>query len=143
MEESAVHHAHAVHPGGKKFELLVNFAIIASCGVTVLSFCIDEEYDKILEPIHVSFLVFFAIEMGVRLADVNWNPNRFLRASRWNGFDATVIALSLLPALGMDIGLLRVARAARLIHSLRHLSHLRLLVRLDSFIRHAAKMLHR
>jgi hypothetical protein len=40
----------------------------------------------------------------------------------WNCFDATVIAVWMLPWLGVDASLLRLARLARLVHLMRHVS---------------------
>jgi hypothetical protein len=71
-------------------------------------------------------LCFFLAELIIRLAGAGWHPWAFVAASRWNAFDTAVIGLALLPALGVDVTLLRVPRLARVVHSLRHASHLRL-----------------
>lgn len=44
-----------------------------------------------------------------------------------NVFDAAVILVSAMPALGVDASLLRLARLARLVHFARHIGYLRLL----------------
>jgi Excalibur calcium-binding domain len=57
------------------------------------------------------------------------------------------IALSTMPVLGVDASLLRVARMARMVHLMRHASHLRLsrllvpVTRLGQFKRSAAGMM--
>jgi voltage-gated sodium channel len=67
--------------------------------------------------------MFFVVELALRLRASRW---QFFRG-KWNMFDATVIALSLMPVLGVEASLLRVARLARLVHFARHISHLRLI----------------
>ena len=107
------------------FDRIILAAIIANTTVLITSF-IDHSHENVWEPIHTGFLMFFVTELGVRLAGAGWHPIRFLTASRWNAFDTAVIGLAFLPALGVDVTLLRVARLARVVHSLRHVGHLRL-----------------
>ena len=55
------------------------------------------------------------------------NPSkgwRFLRRP-FKAFDAVVILVSAMPMAGVDASLLRLARAARLMHFARHAGHLR------------------
>ena len=107
----------------RRFDEAVLVAIITNTVVLVSGLIVHEEW---LETCDVAFLWFFVTELGVRLADVDFNPRRFFAESWWNGFDAVVIALALLPAVGVGVTLLRVARLARIVHGLRHVSHLRL-----------------
>jgi voltage-gated sodium channel len=106
------------------FEKLVLAAIVANTGVLVWSLC-DHTHEAIIEPMHTGFLVFFCIELIVRVRSAG-SLREFVR-SGWNVFDTIVILLSLMPVL-MPVGgdsWLRTARAARIVHSLRHVSHLR------------------
>ena len=75
------------------------------------------------EFVHNLVLAFFVVELAVRFGRAGWR--RFF-IGRWNCFDAAVIALSTMPVLGVDASLLRVARMARMVHLMRHASHLRL-----------------
>jgi hypothetical protein len=62
-------------------------------------------------------------------------------AGRWGSFaasgsfDAVVVVLSFMPALGVDASLLPLARAARLLHLARHLTHLAPRLRLARLLR--------
>jgi len=93
------------------------------------------------EFVHNLVLAFFVVELAVRFRRAGWR--RFF-IGRWNCFDAAVIALSTMPVLGVDASLLRVARMARMVHLMRHASHLRLsrllvsVTRLGQFKRSAA-----
>jgi voltage-gated sodium channel len=105
------------------FDKAILLAIVANSVVLVWGL-VDHAHEELLDPVHEAFLVMFTAELGVRLHRVGWNVKRFLRAP-WNTFDALVIGLALAPALGLDVTLLRVARLARMVHALRHVSHLR------------------
>ena len=74
------------------------------------------------EYIEAACLVFFVIELLLRLRGLGWK--QFLR-SPWCLFDSTVIGLAWLPLIGVDVTLLRIARLARLVHLSRHVSQLR------------------
>jgi len=108
-----------------RFERLVVIVILANTAMLAVSL-FDHDHENFIEASHVGFLTFFGVELVVRLGACGWNPCRFLRESWWNGFDAVVIVLSLLPVIGANLTILRVARAARLLHLLRHVGHLRL-----------------
>ena len=105
------------------FERVVLGAIVANTVVLVWGL-IDHYHEGILLAIEYCFLGFFVGELGVRLHRAGWNPRRFL-LSPWNAFDAAVIALAMMPAFGVGVTLLRVARLARVVHTLRHTTHLR------------------
>ena len=82
--------------------------------------------------------------MGATKLFAQFTTSRCFLIGRWNCFDAAVIALSTMPILGVDASLLRVARMARMVHLMRHASHLRLsrllvpATRLGQFNRSAA-----
>jgi hypothetical protein len=75
----------------------------------------------LFEAIHDGIVAFFVCELLGRLRAGGW---RFLRRPI-NAFDAAVILVSAMPALGVDASLLRLARAARLVHFAKHAGHLR------------------
>jgi voltage-gated sodium channel len=74
-------------------------------------------HERQFEFVHNLVLAFFVVELAVRFRKAGWR--RFF-IGRWNCFDAAVIALSVLPVLGVDAALLRVARMARMVHLMRH-----------------------
>ena len=113
-------------PFDRWFEPTVWVMILANAGVTAWAFA-DEEHEWLIEPLHRGFGIFFTIEILIRLGQVNFNPRRFA-GNRWNLFDLTLVLLSMLPALGVSVigaRLIRLARVARVFHSVRHLSTLR------------------
>ncbi|MDT5366633.1 MAG: voltage-gated sodium channel [Mycobacterium sp.] len=113
------------------FEHAVAGVILANTGVLVAGLVVDG-HELAFEVAHTSFVGFFGIELALRLRAGGW---RFLRRPL-NMFDTAVIAMSVLPVLGVDASLLRLARLARLVHLVRHISHLRLIrvVRVDAML---------
>lgn len=105
------------------FEYAVAGVIAVNTGLLVWSL-IDSAHAEIIEHIETLCLAFFVVELVLRLRSHGWR--RFIK-SPWCMFDSSVIALSLMPVLGVDVSLLRIARLARLAHLGRHFSHLRLL----------------
>ena len=107
--------------------LLVRAVIVANTAVLLVSLRCHTE---LLETAHLVFDLFFVAEIVVRFAGAGCSPRRFFALTdptgRWNMFDTTVIGLSLLPILGVNLTVLRVARLARLTHGARHIGHLRL-----------------
>jgi hypothetical protein len=97
------------------FERVVTVVTVANFAVWVVSL-LDNGHEPAYAAVETGCLVFFAVEMVVRLREHGW---RFFR-SGWNAFDFCVVGLALLPALGVDVALLRVARLARLFHLARH-----------------------
>jgi voltage-gated sodium channel len=108
--------------GPSTFEKVVLVTIAANTAVLVWGLC-DHHHEELIDPMHTGFLAFFVVELLVRLRAAG--SLRVFMASGWNVFDSVVIGLSLLPVLGVGVTLLRVARGARVLHSLRHVSHLR------------------
>jgi voltage-gated sodium channel len=104
------------------FEKVVLVTIAANTAVLVWGLC-DHHHEELIDPMHTGFLVFFVVELLLRLRAAG--SLRGFLGSGWNVFDSVVIGLSLLPVLGVGVTLLRVARGARVLHSLRHVSHLR------------------
>jgi hypothetical protein len=105
------------------------FAVIAVNAVVSVWSLIDSDHEEMFEPIHQGLMVFFAAEILIRFARVNCNPRRFF-ASKWNVFDLTLVIVGLLPMLGVGVigvRLVRIARLARIMHSMRHVTTLRLI----------------
>ncbi len=107
----------------KLFERLVTGVILLNVAVVLAGLVAGEDLERWLEATHNAILAVFIAELAVHLRT---HGLRFLRTP-WGAFDATLIALSLLPALGLDTSLLRLGRAARVAHLLRHVSGLRVL----------------
>jgi Ion transport protein len=105
----------------RRFEHAVTAVIIANSVLLVWGLI---GHDELADHLETGCLVFFVGELVVRLRRAGWNPVRFLR-SPWTAFDVLVIALSLAPMVGADTSLLRLAKLARMIHWLRHVTGLR------------------
>jgi voltage-gated sodium channel len=101
------------------FEPATACVIVANTGVLVAGLMV-EGHEGLFELAHDGCLAFFVVELLVRLRRGGWS---FFKG-RWNCFDTAVIALSVTPWLGVDTSLLRLAR---LVHLMRHVSHLRLI----------------
>ena len=116
--------------GGERltpFDKVVLAAIVANTVVLVWGW-VDSTHEEAIDRVHTAFLVFFCLELAVRLRAAG-SLRGYLR-SGWNVFDSVVIGLALVPALpmmGSFMRLARLARLARIVHSLRHVSHLRVL----------------
>jgi voltage-gated sodium channel len=106
-----------------RFEKLCAAVILTNTGLLVWA-QFDGAHEELLKHIESVCLAFFVVELVVRIRSHGWR--RFVR-SPWCVFDSTIIALALLPVLGADVSLLRVARLARVVHLMRHASHMRLL----------------
>jgi hypothetical protein len=104
------------------FDQVVAGVIVLNTVVLVASLIVDG-HERPFEFVHDLVLAFFVVELAVRFRRAGCR--RFF-TGRWNSFDTAVIACSFLPVLGLDASLLRVARLPRMVHLLRHASHLRL-----------------
>lgn len=103
------------------FEHAVNTAIATNSATVVWDFIAANQF---VEHIELGCLGVFVAELFVRLHRAGWNGVVFWR-DRWTAFDMVVIGLALLPVLGVDTSLLRIARLSRTVHWLRHVGHLR------------------
>jgi voltage-gated sodium channel len=106
--------------GMSRFEAVVPAAVLAN-SVALGWGWIDHAHDVAAERIDTCFLVFFLVELVVRLKRAGW---RWL-TQPWNLLDATIIGVALLPVVGDGITVLRIARVAKLLHLGRHASHFR------------------
>jgi hypothetical protein len=73
-------------------------------------------HDEIAETIDAALLVFFAVEIAIRIV----LAVKRRRWDAWLAFDAVIVALAVLP-----FGVIPVVRVARLAHLGRHVAHLR------------------
>lgn len=104
------------------FERVVVAAIAVNAVVVVAALAVDG-HEEVFEHVHTAILGFFAVELCVHLRAHGWAWVR----RPLNAFDVLLIAASVLPALGADAGVLRMARLARLAHLGKHVSGLRVL----------------
>jgi hypothetical protein len=111
-----------VHNRISRLERVV-LAVIAANAVALVAGLVIDGHERLFETMHEGIVAFFVVELLARQHAHRW---RFLRRPL-NVFDAAVILVSAIPALGVDASLLRLARAARLVHFCRHAAHLRLL----------------
>ena len=99
----------------------VVLAVIAANAVALVAGLVVDGHERMFESMHDGIVAFFLVELVARLRAHGW---RFLRRPL-NAFDAAVILVSAMPLAGVDPSLLRLARAARLVHFARHAGHLR------------------
>lgn len=103
------------------FERAVAGVIVANAVVLVAGLMVDG-HERLFEAAHNAIPRCVRGRVGVATAGGRLG----VLAQPGGLFDAAVILLSCLPVLGVDAGLLRLARLARLLHLARHVSHLRL-----------------
>jgi hypothetical protein len=77
---------------------------------------VEFTHNELAERIDAGILVFFAIEIGVRVA----LAVKRRRWDAWLAVDTVIVALAMLP-----FGAIPVVRVARLAHLSRHFAHLR------------------
>lgn len=104
-----------------RFEAFIPAAIFANSGVLLWGW-VDQAHEVAAERVDTCFLLLFAVEMAVRLKRAGW---QWLYRP-WNLVDLAVVVIALLPIIGDGLTVLRLARAAKLVHLGRHVSHLRL-----------------
>lgn len=100
----------------KWFTHLVIVAILTNAVTLGLetSRSLMEQYGDLFQAIDLAFIIFFVIELVLKLSAYRW---RFFRDG-WNVFDFLIVVLTLLPFLGN----LSVLRALRILRVLRLLS---------------------
>jgi Ion transport protein len=103
------------------FEHAVNAAITVN-SVTVIWELFG--HSELAEQAELACLGIFVAELFIRLHRVGWDGIAFWR-SPWNAADVLIIGLTLLPVLGADTSLLRLARLFRTVHWVRHAAHVR------------------
>jgi|SRR5882757_6781089 len=101
------------------FEMTVAAVIVVN-SITAVYAMLAEEPEWV-EHFETACLLFFAVEIGLR---IKHHGRAFFR-SAWSWVDTGIIALSLLPILGVGVSILRVGRLARLVHLGRHIAGLR------------------
>lgn len=93
-------------------------AVILANTAVLTAGLIRHDWEHALEPLHTLFLAVFVFELGWR-----WFKHR--ERGGWMAFDSAIVALALLPIIGTSVDVLRIARLARVAHTLRHATHLR------------------
>jgi len=93
-------------------------AVIVANTIILIVGLMNHEWEHHLESIHNLFLAVFVFELC-------WRWFRQRERGGWIAFDGIVVALALLPIAG-GVGLLRVARLARVTHAMRHVGHFRI-----------------
>ena len=112
---------HPASTAARTFERTVTIVIIVNSALLVWGL-IDHGHNEIAEHAETGCLLFFTGELVVRFRREGW---RFL-TQPWSIADMAIIGLALLPLLGADTSLLRLARLARAGHLLKHITVLRL-----------------
>jgi voltage-gated sodium channel len=88
---------------------------------------IEARYGSWLSGLDQLCLVFFIVELSIRLGAHGRKPLEFFK-SGWNIFDFVVVVAALLPGVRENITLLRLARLARVLRSIRIFPQLRIIV---------------
>ena len=91
----------------------------------VASTQVDDDREDFYEVAHLTLLALFTAELATRVHRLGWRPSRIVR-DRWLVFDGAIVAVALLPLTG-DLAFMRAARTARMLHTLRHVAHFRLM----------------
>jgi len=114
------------HP---RFQALVTAVIGANAVVIGLETApaVMERAGGWLRAVDRAMLVFFVVELRLRVAAEWARPLRFLR-SGWNVFDAAVVGVSLLPQVGSFATVARLARVLRVTRLVSVVPELRLIV---------------
>ncbi len=109
------------------FHRLTDGVIVVNLAVVIFGLLFHSAED-VLEHVHTGIICWFVVELVVRLRMAGWHLARFLR-DPWASFDTAVVMLSLLPDLvgGSALRVVRLARFARTVHLVRHLSTLRII----------------
>lgn len=84
-------------------------------------------YGPLFAALNWAVLLIFVLELAVRMIASGRQFGRFFRDS-WNVFDLSVVALSLLPAVGAFATIARLARVFRVLRMISVLPELRLIV---------------
>lgn len=118
-------------------------AIVIVCNAALLgvetSPAITERYGGLLHVLNNVFLLFFIVELAIRITACWPRPQAFFK-SGWNVFDFTIVALSLLPFNGEFATVGRLVRLLRIARLLSVSPQLRLLV--DTMLRSVASIGH-
>lgn len=106
------------------FERVILAVILLNTALLVGGLFIEGS-EHTLEMVHHVILAVFTAELLIKFAAVRCAWRVFFN-KKWNVFDTVVIVLSVVPFLGEGMLLLRMARLSRLLHSARHIQHMRL-----------------
>ncbi|MDP8910458.1 MAG: ion transporter [Actinomycetota bacterium] len=84
------------------------------------------DHGQLLDLLNELFLLFFVVELALRLASYGSRPQRFFRDG-WNIFDFVVVGAAFVPGIRESSTLLRLARLLRIVRVVRLLPELRVL----------------
>jgi voltage-gated sodium channel len=88
---------------------------------------IESEYGDALDLLNLLCLVFFVVEIAVRIAAYGRRPWLFFQDG-WNVFDFAAVGLAFLPGLRENSTILRLARLARIVRVVHLLPDVRILI---------------
>ncbi len=88
---------------------------------------VRNRYGDLLHVVETSIVWMFALELALRIGSYGKQWGRFF-LSGWNVFDAVVVAMCFLPAMGQLSALARLARILRALRVVSYLPNLQLLV---------------
>ena len=88
---------------------------------------IAREYGDLLDTLNNAFLLFFVVEISLRIAAYGRRPWRFF-LDGWNVFDFLAVALAFGPGLRENSTVLRLARLARIVRVVHLLPDVRILI---------------
>jgi hypothetical protein len=96
----------------------VTTGVIAGNGLIVIAVLLDPQLERLLGLIENAFLVFFLLELVLRMRQAGWDGFR----DGWLMFDLVLVAVAVLPVGSgvLALRLARLARTARIVHLLRH-----------------------
>jgi voltage-gated sodium channel len=88
---------------------------------------LDAEFGHVLSILDQLCLAFFLVELAIRIGAHGSKPQEFFK-SGWNVFDFAVVVAALLPGIRENITLLRLARLARVLRSVRIFPQMRIIM---------------
>jgi len=88
---------------------------------------LDAQFSGLLSTLDEACLAFFIAELAIRIGAHGSKPQEFFK-SGWNVFDFAVVVAALLPGIRENITLLRLARLARILRSVRIFPQMRIIM---------------
>lgn len=130
MEESHTQSSPLARLVESRWFRATTFGLIV-CSAAILGLetspAIRNQYGDLLHVVETTIVWMFALELSLRVASFGRNWGRFF-LSGWNVFDAVVVAMCFLPAMGQLSALARLARILRALRVVSYLPNLQLLV---------------
>jgi len=115
--------------GSSRFQALTFAAILANALVIGLQTygSVERAHGHVLDELNAGFLVYFVVELGIRIAAYGARPWRFF-GDGWNVFDFVMVAPALIPGVRENVTALRVIRLLRVFRVVSALPEMRVLV---------------